>query len=43
MAKDTPKDYDRWTGKVGIQDIKLPKGADKKQRAAVKKNNKKSK
>ena len=39
MAKDTPKDYDRWTGKVGIKDLKLPKG----KKVAVKKTTKKSK
>lgn len=38
MAKDTPKDYDRWTGKVGIKDVKLPKN-----NKPAKKNTKKSK
>lgn len=41
MAK--VKDYDRWTGRIGMEDIKLPKGATKAQKQAVKKNNKKSK
>ena len=37
MAKTTPKDYGR-DGRVGITNVKLPKGADKKQRDTVKKN-----
>ena len=37
MAKDTPKDYDRWTGKVGMKDVKLPK---EKKSKTVKKGNK---
>lgn len=37
MAKDTLKDYDRWTGKVGIKDLKLPK---EKKNKPVKKTNK---
>ena len=36
MAKDTPKDYDRWTGKVGMKDVKLPKG-EKKTKKTTKK------
>lgn len=31
MAKDTVKDYDRWTGKVGMKDVKLPKGKGSKK------------
>lgn len=42
MPKTTPKDYDR-DGRVGMKNIKLPKGADKAQREASRKNNKKSK
>lgn len=38
MAKTTLKDYDRWTGCVGMKDVKKPNG---KKREAVKKNNKK--
>lgn len=38
--KTTPKDYGR-DGTVGMKNIKLPKGADKKQKELVKKNNKK--
>ena len=41
-GKLSPKDYDRFEGRVGIANVKLPKGADKTQREIVKKNAKKA-